>query len=92
MRAATWIPALSLVLALTACDSGPHVVAQTGTAPVTVGANLTGTILRIPNPLELPEAMRASNDLLITVDTSKSTLPVLKDSDGSYYILSLIHI
>lgn len=90
MRAASWIPALSLILAVTACDSGPHVVAQTGVPVVTVGANLTagaaGSVLRIPNPQELPANIRASNDLLVTLDTSKSTLPVLKDSDGSYFI------
>jgi hypothetical protein len=66
------------------------VIAQTGTTPVSVGANLvsgaSGSILRIPNPAELPEAIRQSNDLLLTVDTNKSTLPVLKDSDGSFYV------
>jgi hypothetical protein len=65
-------------------------VAKSTGAPVAVGANLvtgaTGTVLRIPNPAELPESMRASNDLLLTVDTNKSTMPVLKDSDGSYFV------
>lgn len=91
MRPAPWIPALtSLLVVAAACDSGPHVVAQTGTSPVSVGANLVtgagGTVLRIPNPAELPEAIRNSTDLLLTVDASKSTLPVLKDSDGSLYV------
>jgi hypothetical protein len=91
MRPTRWIPVLSTLFFLTAaCDSGPHVVAQTGSAPVSVGANLVsgaaGTVLRIPNPAELPETIRSSNDLLLTLDTNKSTLPVLKDSDGSLYI------
>jgi hypothetical protein len=91
MRPARWIPALtSLLVVAAACDSGPHVVAQTGASPVTVSANLvtgtTGTTLRIPNPGELPESIRNSNDLLLTFDTNKSTLPVLKDSDGSLYV------
>lgn len=78
---------LIAIVALAACDSGPHVVATATTPAVEVAANLSsgaaGAQLRILNPQELPEAIRQAKELSVSVDSSKTSLPVIREADGS---------
>src|SRR5687768_12539173 len=86
------LPSLALTVALlvVSCDSGPHVVATSGAAMAFTTANLTsgatGSQIRIPNPLELPEAIRAGKDLYVSIDASKASYPVIRESDGTYTV------
>ncbi len=82
--------ALISLISISACDSNLAFNATRADSDKipTISANLTqsqaGSIIRIPNLASIPEEIRISNDIKVAFDNSKTTIPVSKNSDGSF--------
>lgn len=78
------------LLTMSACDSSLafNVIRADNNKIPTISANLSqsqaGSIIRITNINSIPEEIRNSNDIKVAFDNSKTTIPVSKNSDGSF--------